>query len=170
MEATHMPAIGNMQQFQEALSTLSDKQQRLLGARFIAEVMDLTDDRRLKNVLDIVTKADPSQEELTSAFHWAQSAVVELSLHSGFELVDFRKQAASLVAQSCAACASPLPGAATSGARAWNVAHYCRAARICASMAHDQDAGALDAAEKELEKTARKQYELATEMLNKGNA
>jgi len=163
-----MAAIANMQQFKEAIGTLSDQQQRLLAARFIAEVMDLTDDSRLKNVLEVVTKPDASEEELTGAFHWAQSAVVDLSLHSGFDLVDFGRQAATLVAQACTACASLLPGATKSGARAWNVAHYCRAARICASMAHDQDAGALASAENELEKIARKQYELVTEFLEKG--
>jgi hypothetical protein len=163
-----MAEITNMQQFREALESLPDDEQRLLGARFLAEVMDLTDDERLKNVCAILGKADASADELLTAFHWAQSVAVELSLRSGMDLVDFHRQAASLVAQGCAACASPKREAASPWPRAWNVAHYCRAARICASMAHEQDEGALANAEKELVKAAERQYQLAAERLGQG--
>ena len=160
-----MATITNIKEFKAALESLSDEEQRVLGARFIAEVLDLAGDAQLKDLQSTATKRHASAEELLNAYHIARSVAIELSLHGDFELIDFKKQAAHFVAKACSACLAPIPSAIKENHRAWNVAHYCREARICAEIGHEKDTEILLAIENDLQKVITKQYALASDFL-----
>ena len=160
-----MSTISTMKEFKAALDSLTDVQQRVLGAQFIAEVLDLTDDNRLRDVQSIAGKAHASAEELLDAYSKARSITVELSLHGDFDLIDFKKQAAHFVAKGCSTCLAPVPVSIKDQHRAWNVAHYCREARICADMGHEEDIESLSEVEKDLHKAIARQYALTSNFL-----
>ena len=162
-----MPTITNMQEFKAALESLSDEQQRVLGARFISEVLDLSDDVRLREILAVAKQAQASVEDLLDAYSRARSIAVDLSFHGELELINFKKQAAQYVAKACVACLVPMPATVKQRFRAWNVAHYCREARMCADLAHEQDTEILAKVEKNLKKTIARQYALTSEFLAK---
>jgi hypothetical protein len=162
-----MSTISNIKEFKAALDLLSDEQQRVLGARFIAEVLDLTDNKRLKESQAIAQQVQASAEDLLAAYSSAQSIAVDLSFHGVLELINFKKQAEHYVAKACAACLFPMPASVKQRYRAWNVAHYCREARMCANLKHEEDTEILATVEKELQKTIARQYELTSEFLGK---
>jgi Zn-finger protein len=160
-----MSTITNMKEFKTALDSLSDQQQRVLAAQFIIEVLDLTDDSRLRDIQAIAGNSNAKAEELVDAYSIARAISLDLSLHGDFELIDFKKQAAHFVAKACSACLVPLPLSMKEQHRAWNVAHYCREARICSEMEHEQDTEILTKVEKDLQRVIKKQYALTTEYL-----
>ena len=160
-----MSTVANMKEFKAALESLSDDQQRILGARFIAEVLDLADNKRLHEIQSIAKQKQVSAEELLDAYSRARSIAVGLSFHGELELINFKKQAAQYVAKGCVACLVPMPASVKQRFRAWNVAHYCREARMCADLAHEQDTEILAKVEKNLKKTIARQYALTNEFL-----
>jgi hypothetical protein len=161
-----MSTVSNMKEFKDALESLSDEQQRVLGARFIAEVLDLTENKRLKEIQALAQQVDTSAEDLLTAYSNAQSIAVDLAFHGVMEPINFKKQAEHYLAKACAACLFPMPTSVKQRYRAWNVAHYCREARMCANLKHEQDTEILLTVEKELQKTIAKQYALISEFLD----
>jgi hypothetical protein len=162
-----MATITNVKEFKAALESLSDEQQRVLGAKFIAEVLDLAENKQLKDIQALAANADASIDDLLSAYRQAQSIAVDLSYHGILEPIDFKKQAEHYVAKGCVACLFPLPASAKFRHRAWNVAHYCREARMCSNLKHEQDTDILANVEKELHAAINKQYRLTSEFLDK---
>lgn len=72
-----MPTITNSESFRQSLSILTIAQQRLVGARFIANVLDLTDDARIRNAQATASKKNVDAKDLQSAYHAAHSSCVE---------------------------------------------------------------------------------------------
>jgi len=121
-----MAKIHNTQEFKQALDNLSLEDQRVVAARFVADVLDLTEDARVKHAQEVASRPDATPEDLMSAYHSAKRAAVESSIHSEWELVDWHKEAAHFVARACAASLAPAHHGITWRHLAWNTAHYCR--------------------------------------------
>lgn len=161
-----MAEIRNMNAFSRALEALSLEEQRLVGARFLAEVLDLTDDEGIKQAQKVAANSEASPEELMAAYHHAHHAAVLSSLHSDLELVNWRKQAAFFVAKACASCLSPVHEGTKWCHLALNVSHYCRMARTCASIEHEQTEPSLSVAEDALNKQIRTQFKILSDFLD----
>jgi hypothetical protein len=102
-----MDRVSNGEEFKKSLSSLSLTQQRQLGARFIANVLDLTDGRCTEHAQKIAEKSDVSTEELENAYRAVHSIYVATHPRSGFSVLDYRQQAAHFVAEACMVCVSP---------------------------------------------------------------
>ena len=63
----------------------------MLGAYFIAEVLDLTENKRLKEIQAIAKQVDASAEDLLDAYSSAQSIAMDLSFHGVREIINFKK-------------------------------------------------------------------------------
>lgn len=132
-----MAEITTMQQFKDALEHLSLDDQRVVGAQFVADVLDLVQDNRLQQAQATAADPEASPEDLMGAYHLARRVIVESSPHGDWELIDYHKQATYFVARACAACLAPVHPGIKWRHLAWNAAHYCRMARACASMDHE---------------------------------
>lgn len=153
-----MAKITNMKEFKQALEGLSLDDQRVVAARFVADVFDLTGDERVKHAQEIASRLDATPEELMTAYHSAKHAAAESSLHSDWELIDWKKQAAYFVAKACAACLAPAHQGIKWRHLAWNTANHCRMARTCASIEHEQEQMSLSTAEEALNKQIQTQF------------
>lgn len=161
-----MSAISTMKEFKDALETLSLDQQRIIAARFVADVLDLTDDESLKHAQQIAARRDASPEELMAAYHAARHVAVKSSIHSEWELVDWHKQAQHFVAMACAESLAPAHQGVKWRHLAWNVAHHCRMARTCASVDHEQEHPSFAKAEAALNQQIQTQFDLLGRFLD----
>lgn len=161
-----MAKISTMKEFRQALEELSLDKQRLVAAQFVADVLDLTDNDKVRQAQEIAVRSDATPEELMSAYHAAKHAAVESSIHHEFELVDWHKQASHFVAKACAEDLAPAHHGLIWRHLAWNVAYHCRAARICASIEHGEGEPSLSEAEEMLNKQIRTQFETLDEFLS----
>ena len=150
----------------QALEGLSLEQQRIVAARFVADVLDLTDDDRVKQAQRVAVDPNASPEALMVAYHSAWHAAVESSVHSGMEPVDWRKQAAHFVAKACAESLAPAHSGITWRHLASNVANHCHMGRLCASIEHEQERPSLSTAEEALHNQIRTQLEILREFLD----
>ncbi|MGD8614468.1 MAG: hypothetical protein PVI91_02210 [Gammaproteobacteria bacterium] len=155
-----MAKISTMKEFKETLETLSLEQQRVLAARFVADVLDLTDDDRVRQAQKIASDPNATPESLMSAYHSAWHAALESSVHGDMELVDWHKQTAHFVAKACSECLAPAHHGIAWRHLAFNVASHCRMARLCATVEHEQDRPSLSAAEQALNKQIQTQFEI----------
>jgi hypothetical protein len=64
-----MSKISTSEECRKALSSLSLAQQRQVGARFVANVLDLTDDPQVKNGQEIAGKPGVTADELNDAYN-----------------------------------------------------------------------------------------------------
>jgi hypothetical protein len=126
--------ITDNEAFKKALSSLPLNQQRQVGARFVANVLDLTDERCTKQTQKLTEQSDITPEELAMAYHAVHAVYVSTHPRSHFSELDYAKQAAHLVAEACMTCVSPTFGDQKTYHLAENAASYCRMARICASL------------------------------------
>lgn len=131
-----MSAISTTEDFQNALSSLSLAEQRQLGARFVASVLDLTDDPRVKSAEEVASRVDSSAEELAEAHQMVHSAYVATSPRSWFSELDYTKQAAHFVAEACLTCLAPTYHETHTHKLASRVAMYCQMARACSAIEH----------------------------------
>jgi hypothetical protein len=148
-----------MKEFKQALESLTLDQQRVVAAGFVADVLELTEDERVKQAQKVAAKPDATPDSLMDAYHSAHHAAVESSVHSDLELVDWHKQTAHFVAKACAESLVPAHPGATWRDLAFNVASHCRMARLCANIEHEQDQPSLSGAEEALHKQIRTQFE-----------
>ena len=162
-----MNEIKDYKTFQDALSDLSVTEQRQIGARFIANVLDLTDNPRLKEAQQIAAKADLTAEELTDAYHAVHTVYVQTHPRSDLSEVDYTKQAVHFITEACLICLSPTYPEAKIHRIAEKAAMYCRMARTCANILHDEDQPDLESTAKALQKEIGTQYELVTQFLNR---
>jgi hypothetical protein len=139
-----------MKEFRQALEKLELDQQRIVAARFVADVLDLTDDGRVKQAQSVAADANATPDSLMSAYHSAWHAAVESSVTSDMELPDWSKQTAHFVAKACAESLAPAHEGITRRHLAVNVANHCRMARLCACIEHEAENPSLSAAEKAL--------------------
>jgi hypothetical protein len=155
-----MSKIGTMKEFKEGLESLSLDQQRVVAARFVADVLDLTEDDRVKQAQKLAADPNAAPESLMSAYHLAWHAALESSVHSDMELIDWRKQTAHFVARACAESLAPSHHGSTWRHLASNVASRCRMARLCASIEHEQERPSLADAEEALNKQIQTQFDI----------
>ena len=160
-----MAKICNMSEFKQALESLSLDQQRIVAARFVAEVLDLTDDNRVKEAQKVAADPSSAADSVMSAYHQAWHGAVESSVHSDMELVNWRKQTAHFVAKACAESLAPAHPGVTLRHLASNVASHCRMARLCANIEHEEDQPSLANAEAALNKQIQEQFEILGQYL-----
>ena len=158
-----MQPITNNQSFKQALSSLSLAQQRQVGAKFIVNVLDITDGTCAIHIKDIADRSDISVEEMENAYRWVRSVYVTTHPRSDLSELDYRKQAAHFVAEACMACLAPTYEEYRSHHLAEKVAGYCQMARICSSIRHDEELPSFADAEEALKKELAAQYRILNE-------
>jgi len=160
-----MSEVQGHKSFQETLSKLTVAQQRQIGARFIAHILDLTDEPRLKDAQQVAEKAGVTAEALVDAYHSVHAIYVQTHPRSDLSALDYTKQAVHFIAEACLMCLSPTYSEAKTHRIAEKVAMYCRMARTCASIMHDEDQPDLGDTEKALHREIETQYKLVNEFL-----
>jgi Zn-finger protein len=157
--------ISSVEAFKKALSSLSLAQQRQVGARFIANVLDLTAGSCTEHAQKVAEKSDITPEELANAYHAVHSIYVATHPSSGFSELDYRQQAAHFVAEACMVCLAPTYEEYRTHHLAEKVAGYCRMARICSSIQHEEEYPKFLDAEESVKKEMDAQYQILSEFL-----
>jgi GTP1/Obg family GTP-binding protein len=147
------------------MSALSVAQQRQLGARFIAHVLDLTDDRRLHEIQETLAKPDLSAETLLDTYHRVHAIYVQTHPRSDLSEVDYTKQAVHFITEAYLICLSPTYSESKVHRIAEKAAMYCRMARTCANIQHDVDMPELNDTAKALQQEIEAQYATLSEFL-----
>ena len=160
-----METISSSEAFHKALSSLSLAQQRQVGARFIAHVLDLTDGRCTRHAQQVAETSDISPEKLESAYRAVHSVYVSTHPRSDLSPMDFKQQAAHFVSEACMICLAPTYEGRSAHHLAEKVANYCRMARICSSTEHGGENPKLGAAEVAIKKEMDAQYKILNEFL-----
>ena len=155
-----MGKITTMEEFRRALESLSLDQQRVVAARFVADVLELTDDERIKQAQQVAADPKATPDTVMSAYHSAWHAAMESSVHSDMELIDWQKHTAHFVAKACAESLAPAHPGITLRHLATNVASHCRMARLCASIEHEEAQPSLADAEAALNRQIQTQFEI----------
>ena len=159
-----MDKIASNDAFKTALFSLTLAQQRQVGARFTANVLDLTDGSCAEYATMIAEKGDASTEELENAYHAARQYFMATEIRPFSEL-DYSNQAAHFVAEACMICLGPTYGEHTTHHLAEVVAGHCRMARTCAAIPHEDEYPKLADAEESLKKEIDAQYRILTKYL-----
>ncbi len=160
-----MGKISSNDAFKKALSSLPLDQQRQVGAKFIVDVLDLTDGSCAKHIQDIADRSDVTAEELENAYRSVHSVYVATHPRSDLAELDYGKQAAHFVAEACMACLAPTYEEYRTHHLAEKVAGYCRMARICSSIRHDEQYPSFTDAEEALKIELDAQYQIVNEYL-----
>jgi hypothetical protein len=155
--------------FKKVLSSLPLNQQRQVGARFVANVLDLTDGRCTKNAQSLAEKSDITPEELQMAYQAVQSVYVTTHPRSDLSELDYAKQAAHLVAEACMTCVSPTYSEKKTHHIAENAANYCRMARICASLHQGKENPDFSEAEAAMNREIEAQFDILDRYLEENN-
>lgn len=160
-----MDRVSSGEQFKQSLSSLTLAQQRQVGARFIGNVLDLTDGRCTEQARKVAAKSDVSTEELEQAYRAVHTVYVATHPQSDLSELDFRKQAAHFVAEACMVCVAPTYEERDTHHLAERVAGYCRMARICSSIQHQEEYPKFMDAEVALKNEIDAQYRILNEFL-----
>ena len=160
-----MAKIGTMKEFKQALENLSLNRQRLVAARFVADVLDLTQDERVMRAQKVAADPAATPDAIMSAYHSAWHAAMESSVHGDMELIDWQKQTAYFVAKACAESLAPSHAGVTFRHLASNVANHCRMARLCASIEHEGEQASLSEAEMALNTQIQTQFQIVSAFL-----
>ena len=158
-----MPEVKGYESFPQTLANLTVAQQRQIGARFIAHVLDLSTDSRLKSAQEVAAKGDPGAEEPLDAYHAVHALYTRTHPRSDLTEIDYTKQAMHFIAEACLVCLSPTYTETRTHRIAEKAAMYCRMARTCASIRHDVDTPQLGDTEKALRSEIEAQYRLLKE-------
>jgi len=161
-----MSKITTNEAFRESLNSLTLAQQRAVGTKFIANVLDLAHDSCIKQAQAILTNIDDmSAEDLENAYHSAHSVYVHKSPRSEISLLDYKKQSEHFVAEACMHCLAPTYYEAKKHHLAERVAKYCIMARTCASIDHEGNYPKFTDTEDLVTKEIDAQYEILSEYL-----
>jgi hypothetical protein len=164
-----MNKISDNETFKKTLSSLPLSQQRQVGARFVANVLDLTDGRCTKQAQHIAEQRDISPEELENAYHAVHAVYVATHPRSDISELDYAKQAAHLVAEACMTCVSPTYGEQRTHHLAVNAANYCRMARLCSSLHNDTENPRFSDAEEAMNGEIEAQFSILNRFLEENN-
>jgi len=148
-----------------ALASLSLQQQRLVGASFIKNVLDLTEDNHIINAQSIAATSDVKAEDLLDAYHSVHTSYVKTNPRSGLNALDWKKQAEHFVAEACMTCLAPAYPEASPHHLAQRVSMYCLMARTCASINHEGDYPTFATSEEVMKKEVNEQYRIINEFL-----
>jgi hypothetical protein len=160
-----MTAIMDVGTFKQTLVSLPLSKQRLVGAKFIANVLDLTDDPRLRNALKVASNPDVSPEELQLAYFSTHSVYVENHPRSDLAELDWKKQAAHFIAEALMVCLAPTYSEAQKHHLAEKVATYCQMARICSSVNHQGDYPSFAATDGAVKNEIQLQFRILTDFV-----
>jgi len=136
-----------------ALDTLSPTASRRLASRFAAKVLDLCDDPRVRQAVEVAAREEVTESLLATAHHEAKAAAAESFTQCGHD-TEWRSQAGHFVAAAAAAATAPPEVAREMGNPAWRSALYTRMARTCEMIADDRG---------DTHSEAARQYRLAEE-------
>ncbi|MGD8309214.1 MAG: hypothetical protein PVG98_07195 [Chromatiales bacterium] len=161
-----MENITSSEAFHKALSSLSLAQQRQVGAKFIAHVLDLTDGSCTRHAQEVAEKSDITPEELESAYRAVHSVYVATHPHSDLSALDFSRQAAHFVAEACMVCLAPTYEGRAVHHLAEKVANYCCMARVCSSIEHGGEYPKFSDADESIKTETDAQYAILSEFLN----
>lgn len=160
-----MQTISNDKAFREALSALPLMQQRRLSAGFIENVADLTDGECVGYVREIMKKPAVTAEDLCDAYQAVHAIYVATHPRSGFHKLDFQKQAAHFVAEACLVCLAPTYDEIMTHHLADKAAMYCRMARTCATLPHEDESPSFAGAEQAMKQEMQAQYRILSDFL-----
>lgn len=160
-----MSKISSQKAFQQALSDLPLAQQRQVGARFIEHVLDLSSEPRFDTAFRAASRADVSSQVLQDAYHAVYALYVKSHPRSDLSDVNYHKQAVHFIAEACLTCLAPTYHETKAHHLAEKVAMYCRMARVCANIPHEQDYPNLEAAEQAMRAETLAQYGIVSEYL-----
>ena len=132
-----MSTISNDNQFREALNRLTLAQQRAVGARFVENVLSLSSDPRVAQVLAVAKDANPSEDAVSLARRSIKAASLEAHTRCGSD-GEWIDQAGYFVARAAEACLEP-EGRSQGKGPAWKAAMSARMARTCLAADSDQD-------------------------------
>jgi hypothetical protein len=163
-----MSKITNNEAFRQALSSISLEKQRQIGARFVRDVLDLTDNPLVKNGQAIAAKSGVTAEELNNAYHGVHTAYVATHPSSDLSALDYAKQAEHFVAEACMACLSPTFHETGTHHLAAKVAMYCQMARTCSTINHEGEYPEFSGVEEAVKKLVDSQYQILSEYLKGG--
>ena len=121
-----MNQITNDTEFKQSIQSLSFRQQRILGARFVEHVMNLCADDRLKRVIDIASDENATQDDLATALKSAKAITFDCHTRCGAE-GNWTEQAGYFVARAAIAAVTP-EAQSKSGGPAWQAAMSTRMA------------------------------------------
>lgn len=136
-------SITNDKEFKAALVRLPISHQRNLAAAFVRRVMDLSNDVRVRAALDVASRTDISDAELSVVSAAANSARVESFTQCGKE-TDWAAQSGHFVAKAAVAC---VRSASEGENLAWEAAMQTRMARTCQTVADGEGTETTEAAE-----------------------
>lgn len=147
--------ITNDQDLRGALDALSPAQQRAIGARFVDNVIALSDNPRLRSALDTAEDPTAGDKRLEEEYKAVKSIAVQTYTACGRD-ADWRAQAEHFVATACAAALTPDALRSEKMNPAWRAAIQARMARNCIMM---------EAADEDLWNEAEMQYQIANELI-----
>ena len=123
--------IHNDTEFKAALSGLDPARQRRAASRFVARVLDLSGDVRVKAAVEAAQRGDLAEAEREVMFQAANTARVESFTQCGRE-ADWSAQSGHFVAKAAVSCVKP---SVAGESLAWDAAMHARMARTCQSVA-----------------------------------
>ena len=160
-----MSKITTNESFMDALASLSLQQQRLVGASFIKNVLDLTEDKHIIHAQSIAATIDAKAADLLNAYHSAHTSYVNTNPRSGLNALDWKKQAEHFVAEACMTCLAPAYPEASTHHLAQRVSMYCLMARTCSSINHEGDYPTFETSEEVMKREVDEQYRVVNEFL-----
>ncbi|RKZ65807.1 MAG: hypothetical protein DRQ44_07575 [Gammaproteobacteria bacterium] len=160
-----MSKVTTNEGFMDALASLSLQQQRLVGASFIKNVLDLTKDEHIIHAQAIAATSDAKAEDLLDAYHSVHTSYVKTNPRSGLNALDWAKQAEHFVAEACMTCLAPAYPEASPHQLAQRVSMYCLMARTCSSINHDGNYPTFETSEKVMKMEVDGQYRIVNEFL-----
>ncbi len=143
-----MPNTDESKAFREAIKNLKCSRQRTLAARFVENVLSLSDDERIPRIIAVAASENPSREALDAALKSAKAAIIASHTRCGADC-DWEEQASYFVARAAAAAVAP-EEKCVAGAAAWQAAVSCRMARTCAAIDIDAETAIKAESEQEL--------------------
>ena len=132
-----MSSITNDTEMRQAIAALAAPAQRVLAARFVANVLPLSKDARLQRVLDTAARIDAGEDELAGAHRTAKAASLDAHARCGAD-GEWIDQAGYFVARAAEAAVAPQIRTHSKGP-AWQAAMSARMARTCLADESDED-------------------------------
>jgi hypothetical protein len=168
-----MATITDHAAFQQALASMPLAQQRQVGARFIERLLqpsaqlhlDSGSEARLERTCEVASQPDPDPAELNDAYQAVHALYVNTHPRSDLAPLDYSKQALHFIAEACLCCLSPTYPEAKVHHLAEKVAMYCRMARVCASIPHEQATPDLSGAEQAMQQEIQAQFAIVNDLL-----
>jgi len=160
-----MSKISTSDECREAFASLSLAQQRQVGSRFVANVLDLTDDPQVKKGQEIAGKEGVTADELSDTFEKVRAVYLATHPRSGCTELDYKQQAAHFVAEACMICLSPTYPERHTTHIADRVAMYCQMARHFSAIQLQGGYPKFEGVEEAVEKEVDAQYQLLSEYL-----